>query len=106
MLYRPIDYFYGLADDNDLDAYRDVTAETLVELAAATPPEQYGPLPGLLIHPDLVPQVPERLIDRDLDHLERSQQPGGNWQDQHQLTQWYPLTTISNLVYLKRYGRL
>ena len=106
MLYRPVDYFYGLTDDNDLDAYREVTAETLVALAAAAPPEQYGTLLGLLTHPDLVPHVPEQLIDRDLDHLERGQQPGGNWQDQHQLTQWYPLTTISNLVYLKRYGRL
>ena len=26
MLYRPVDYFYGLTDDNDLDAYREVTA--------------------------------------------------------------------------------
>ena len=49
--------------------------------------------------------LPAGLPDRFLDVLSNAQQPEGNWLDQHNLPQWYPMTTINVLLALKRYGR-
>ena len=107
MAYHAFDFFFAIDAFPELDSYRQATVDNIVALAKALPDEQVHSLFAFAPTPDsLVAQaMPPSLISRCLDLLETSQQPDGHWLDQHNLPQWYTMTTINNLLALRRYGR-
>ena len=107
MAYHAVDYFFAIDDFPNLDAYRAATIENVIALAEKAPESQYYSLFAFAPEPEsLIANVlPAGLITTYLDYLESAQQADGSWVDQHNLPQWYPMTTINVLLALRRYGR-
>lgn len=106
MAYHPVDYFMNTRDFPDLERYQEATIAQVIALAEAAPEAQAPALLPFLAYPKLAERVPAALIERALDLLVDGQQEDGSWRDEHGLSQWYPFTTIGNLVFLRRHGRL
>ena len=107
MTYHAFDFFFALDDLPGLLAFRTATVDNILACAQTAPENQYdslfifAPTPGSMI----AQALPIGLTDRFLDVLLDAQQDEGHWLDQHNLPQWYPITTINVLLALKRYGR-
>lgn len=107
MAYHAFDFFFAIDDLPDLQNFRRATVDNIVACALAAPENQYDSLFVFAPTPDsmIARALPAGLTDRFIDALANAQQPEGNWLDQHNLPQWYPMTTINVLLALKRYGR-
>ena len=108
MAYHAVEFFFAVDDFPDLHTYRQAIIDNVIACAENAPENQYDSLFPFAPTPDstIAKAMPDGLIDRFLDHLETSQQEEGNWLDQHNLPQWYPMVTINTLLALRRYGRL
>lgn len=108
MAYHAFDFFFVIEDFPNLEMYQQAVIENIITCAEKAPPEQYDSLFSFAPKPDsmIAKALPDGLINRYLNHLETTQQEGGEWRDQHELPQWYPMATINSLLALKRYGRL
>ena len=84
------------------------TIDNIVACALAAPESQFDSVFAYAPTPDspIASALPAGFIDRCLDVLENGQQEDGHWVDQHNLPQWYPMTTINVLLALRRYGRI
>jgi len=107
MAYHAFDFFFAVDDFPELERFQQATVDNIVACAEAAPENQYDSLFVFAPTPDsmIARALPAGLLDRFLDALSNAQQPEGNWLDQHNLPQWYPMTTINVLLALKRYGR-
>lgn len=107
MAYHTFDFFFAVADLPDLERFRQATVDNIVACAIAAPENQYDSLFAFAPSPDamIADALPDGLLDRCLDSLADAQRDEGHWLDQHNLPQWYPMTTINVLLALKRYGR-
>ena len=107
MAYHAYDFFFAIDAFPKLDSYRQASVDNIVALAQAMPDSQCDSLFAFAPTPDSIvaEALPPALILRCLDLLENSQQPAGHWLDQHNLPQWYTMTTINVLLALRRYGR-
>lgn len=107
MLYHAYDYFMNDDGFPNVEIYRETTRARIIELIKAAPKEQYDTIFLFAPTPDspIAQQIPE-VIQKALDSIESQQQEDGCWHDQHNLPQWFPMTTINNLLTLQRYGRL
>jgi len=107
MAYHAFDFFFAVDDFPELERFQQATVDNIVACAEAAPENQYDSLFVFAPTPDsmIARALPAGLPDRFLDALSDAQQPEGNWLDQHNLPQWYPMTTINVLLALKRYGR-
>lgn len=106
MLYHAYDYFMNDLDFPHGTAHREATIARIIELIKSAPEEQYGSIFMFAPQPDseIAKRIPE-IIQQALDVIESQQEEDGSWHDQHNLAQWFPMTTINNLLTLKRYGR-
>lgn len=103
MLYHPYDYFLNVPGHDDLLA---ATVEQIVKLTRQIPENQYHSLMSFAMTPDSpVAQAAPDLIQTALDYLAVTQREDGSWNDQHDLAQWRPFVTISNLLALRNHGR-
>ncbi len=106
MAYHANDFFFAVEAMPNLEQYRQATLDNIVACATAAPENQldtvfaFAPAPDSLV----ANALPTGFIDRCLDVLARGQQTEGHWLDQHNLPQWYPMTTINVLLALRRYG--
>jgi len=107
MAYHAFDFFFAIDELPNLQAFRSATIDNIVACASAAPDNQYDSLFVFAPSPDsmIARALPSGLADRFIDALSKAQQAEGHWLDQHNLTQWYPMTTINVLLALKRYGR-
>ncbi len=107
MAYHAFDYFFAIDEFPDLARFRNATIENIVACAASAPENQLDSIFVFAPRPDsmIARALPEGLLERSLDLLSNAQQDDGHWRDQHNLPQWYPMTTINVLLALKRYGR-
>ena len=107
MAYHAVDFFFAVEEFPNLEDYRQATIENVAACAVQAPESQYDSLFSFAPRPDslIASALPEGLLGRYLDVLQKAQQDDGQWQDQHGLPQWYPMTTINVLLALKRYGR-
>lgn len=107
MAYHAFDFFFAVDDLPDLERFQGATVDNIVACAIAAPANQYDSLFAFAPCPDsmIAGALPHGLLDRCLDSLAEAQQDAGHWLDQHNLRQWYPMTTINVLLALKRYGR-
>ncbi len=107
MAYHAVDFFFAVDDLPDLANFRRATIDNVVACALQAPAEQYDSIFAFAPTSDSVvaQALPAGLLDRFLDVLSGSQQEDGHWDDQHNLPQWYPMTTINVLLALRRYGR-
>ncbi len=108
MAYHAFDFFFAVDDMPGLQRFQEATIQNILNCALAAPVEQLATVFTFAPSPDSViaQRLPRAFIERCLDTLESSQEAGGNWRDQHNLPQWYPMTTINSLLALRRYGRL
>ena len=108
MAYHAFDFFFAVEDLPGLARLRQATIDNIVACALAAPDNQVDSLFTFAPTPDsLIAQaLPAGFIDRCLDLLAAGQQEQGHWRDQHDLPQWFPMTTINVLLALRRYGRL
>ncbi len=108
MAYHAADFFFAVDDLPGLDRLRQATIDNVVACALAAPENQAHSLFAFAATPDslFAQALPEGFIDRCLDLLLTSQQEQGHWRDQHDLPQWFPMTTINVLLALRRFGRL
>ncbi|MCI0710403.1 MAG: hypothetical protein L0154_09605 [Chloroflexi bacterium] len=108
MNYHANDYFFNVQDFPELKAHRQATIDNIVRCAKVAPESQYGAIFSFARMPDHVvtKALPADLVDKALDLLASFQQPEGHWKDEHGLTQWYPYSTITNLLTLRRFNRL
>ncbi|MBZ0296344.1 MAG: hypothetical protein K8L99_27535 [Anaerolineae bacterium] len=108
MMYHQIDYFLHVQDFPDAESYRVATIGNITACAQDMPEKQYYVLLQFAPKPDsvLAIELPNHLIERSLDYLMEAQQEDGHWNDEHNLPQWFPYTTITVLNALKNYGRL
>ncbi|MCA9882798.1 MAG: hypothetical protein KC708_07510 [Anaerolineae bacterium] len=107
MAYHPYDYYTAIEDAPEHDVCLQATYNRLAELAQSMPIEQAYSLFAFVPRPDapLAKMIPD-VVEKALDHLEKTQESEGHWRDQHGLAQWYPMVTIGNLYALKQFGRL
>ncbi len=107
MAYHAVDYFFAVDDFPRLDDFRRATIENVIACAEKAPESQYDSLFAFAPEPDstIAKALPKGLITKFLDHLESAQRDDGGWVDQHNLPQWYAMTTINVLLALRRYGR-
>ena len=107
MAYHAFDFFFAVDDLPKLADFQQATVDNLVACAIALPENQLDSLFAFAPAPDsmIARALPAGLPDRCLDSLSDAQQDEGHWLDQHNLPQWYPMTTINVLLALKRYGR-
>ena len=107
MAYHAFDFFFAVDELPDLEQFRQATIDNIVACAEAAPPSQYDSLFVFAPNRDsmIARALPGGLLDRFLDHLSNAQQEEGHWRDQHNLPQWYSMTTINVLLALRRYGR-
>jgi hypothetical protein len=108
MAYHAFDYFMNVEDFPDLGTYREAMVQNIVACAENAPEGQYGTVSMFAPTPKspLAQRLPKALLKRALDYLMDTQREDGSWKDEHDLPQWFPYTTIRNLLTLKRYGRL
>ena len=107
MAYHAVDFFFTIDEFPDLALYRQATVENVVECAQNAPKSQYDSLFAFAPTPDAIitRALPAGLLQRYLDVLEHAQTDAGCWVDQHDLQQWWPMTTINVLLALQRFGR-
>ena len=107
MAYHAFDFFFAVDELPDLEEFRRATVDNIVACAVAAPENQCDSLFAFAPTPEsmIAEALPDGLIDRNLDVLANAQKEGGHWVDQHDLPQWYPMTTINALLALRRYGR-
>ena len=107
MAYHAFDFFFAVEDIPHLDAFRQATIDNILDCARKLPESQYDSLFAFAPTPDAViaRALPAGFIDNCLDVLADAQQADGHWLDQHNLPQWYPMTTINVLLALRRFGR-
>lgn len=107
MAYHAFDFFFAVDDLPNLGDFQGATVDNIVACAIAAPENQYDSLFAFAPAPDamIARALPAGLLDRCLESLADAQQDEGHWLDQHNLPQWYPMTTINVLLALKRYGR-
>ena len=107
MAYHAFDFFFAIDDLPGLEDLREATIDNVVACALAAPDNQVDSLFAFAPAPDalIAKALPAGFIDRCLDLLESTQQEQGHWRDQHNLRQWFPMTTINVLLALRRYGR-
>ena len=107
MAYHAVDFLFSIDDFPDLDKYRRTTIDNVIACAERAPENQYDSLFAFAPQPDstIAKAMPAGLLGRYLDVLENAQQDDGHWLDQHELPQWWPMTTINVLLALRRYGR-
>lgn len=107
MAYHAVDFFFAIDDFPRLDEYRRATVDNVIACAKKAPESQYDSLFAFAPEPDapIAKALPAGLVTRFLDHLESAQGEDGSWVDQHNLPQWYPMTTINVLLALRRWGR-
>ena len=108
MAYHAFDFFFAVDDLPGLPRFRQATIDNIVTCALAAPDKQLDTVFAFAPRPDsaIAQALPADFIERCLNVLENSQQEEGHWLDQHDLPQWYPMTTINVLLALRRYGRL
>ena len=108
MAYHAHDFFFAIDDLPGLRRFRQATIDNIVACALAAPESQFDSVFTFAPTPDslIASALPASFIDRCLDVLENGQQEDGHWVDQHNLPQWYPMTTINVLLALRRYGRI
>ncbi len=108
MAYHVFDFFFAVSDLPGLQRFRQATVDNIVTCALAAPEKQLDTVFTFAKTPDspIARALPAEFIERCLNVLENSQQEEGHWLDQHELPQWYPMTTINVLLALRRYGRL
>lgn len=107
MAYHTVDFFFAISDFPDLNRYRQATVDNVIACAEHAPENQCYSLFPFAPTPDspIAKAMPPGLLTRFLDVLENAQQPEGHWVDQHNLRQWWTMTTINVLLALRRYGR-
>ncbi len=107
MAYHAFDFFFAVDDLPGLQSFRQATVDNILACAIAAPDNQVDSLFVFALTPDsaIANALPPGFIDRCLDVLTNAQQEEGHWLDQHNLPQWYPMTTINVLLALRRYGR-
>lgn len=107
MNYRAFDYFMNVPEFPDLEVHQQATREQIVECARQAPENQYAGIFGFCQKPadEFTKYCPLELIERGLTYIMDTQHDDGAWHDEHGLAQWYPATTIGNLVVLRRYGK-
>ena len=108
MAYHAHDFYYAIDDFPHLAQLRQATIDNIVACAEAMPAAQFESIFHFAPTPDsrVARALPPGLLERCLDALASGQQAEGHWVDQHDLPQWYPITTINALLALRRYGRL
>ena len=108
MAYHAYDFFFAVDDLPGLSSFRQATIENIVACALAAPENQFVTVFTFAPRPDsmIAGALPNGFLDRCLDGLANAQQAEGQWVDQHNLPQWYPMTTINALLALRRYCRL
>lgn len=108
MAYHTVDFFFTIKDFPNLETYQHATIDNVITCAEKAPENQYDSLLSFAPYPDspIAKALPDGLLNRFLDTLENAQQEDGNWLDQHNLPQWYPMVTINVLLGLRRHGRL
>jgi hypothetical protein len=106
MAYHAYDYFMNTADVPNIEAYRTATIENIVDCASKAPEKQYTSLFRFAPTPEspVARAMPPDLLRRFVDYLASTQQDNGGWRDQHDLPQWYPYTTVTNLLALRNFG--
>ena len=107
MAYHAFDFFFAADDFPELEQFRQATVDNIIACALKAPADQYDSLFAFAPRPDsmVARALPDGLLDRCLDTLAEGQQDDGYWRDQHNLPQWYAMTTINVLLALRRYGR-
>ena len=107
MAYHAFDFFFAVDVLPGLQQFRQATIDNVVACALAAPDNQVDSLFSFAPSPDslVARALPDGFIDRCLDLLTDGQQEQGHWLDQHNLPQWYPMTTINVLLALRRYER-
>lgn len=107
MSYHAVDFFFAIDDYPGLEQYRAATIANVLACARAAPESQYDSLFAFAPTPDsiIAKALPADLLVKYLDVLEQAQTDDGSWVDQHNLRQWWPMTTINVLLALQRYGR-
>ncbi len=107
MAYHAYDFFFAVDDLPNLADFQQATVDNIVACAIAAPENQVDSLFAFAPTPDsmIAGALPDGLLDRFLNSLSDGQQDEGHWLDQHNLPQWYPITTINVLLALKRHGR-
>ncbi len=107
MAYHTYDFFFAVDDLPNLADFQQATVDNIVACAIAAPENQVDSLFAFAPTPDsmIAGALPDGLLDRFLNLLSDGQQDEGHWLDQHNLPQWYPITTINVLLALKRHGR-
>ncbi len=108
MAYHAFDYFMNVQAFTNSADFRRATIDNIVNCAKSAPEKQYAVLFQFAPTPDspVAQALPPALIERYLDCLSESQRDDGGWDDEHDLLQWKPYTTIRVLLALQRYGRL
>jgi len=108
LAYHAHDYYFTIDEHPNLSECRAATLENIITCAEAAPDEQMYTLFHVAYDPDgsLTRILPSQLLDRALSVLESTQGEDGGWPDQHDLPQWFPSVTITNILMLKRFGRL
>lgn len=107
MAYHAFDFFFAVDDFPELERFRGATVDNIVDCAVKAPENQFDSLFAFAPTPDspIARALPDGLLGRFLDGLATSQRDAGHWVDQHDLPQWFPMTTINALLALRRYGR-
>ena len=108
MAYHAYDYFMNVDDFPDVDQFRAATVANIIKCAENLPRNQYYSFFSFAPGPEspVAQAAPPGLIDGFLDALESDQRDDGGWNDQHDLPQWRPFTTIQVMLALRRFGRL
>jgi hypothetical protein len=108
MNYHAYDYFFNVYDFPNVEVYQDATIENILRCAEAAPENQHYVFFNFARNPytPIALAADNRMIQRLLDTLERTQQEDGGWRDEHGLPHWFPWVTICNLLTLRAYGRL
>jgi hypothetical protein len=112
MAYHAYDYFYNEEDYPHIDELREATLDNIYTTALAH--EEQGELHKLFPFfqfangPDtfVAKNAPHGLIDRILNHFEKSQREDGGWDDEHGLAYWQPYFSTIILLALHRFGRV
>jgi len=112
MVYEAYDYFMNEDDFPEISKYREATLENIYQTALGH--EERGEMHKLFPFfqfangPESVvtQNAPEGLVERILDHFQRSQREDGGWDDEHGLPYWQPYFSTIILLALKRFGRI
>ncbi len=105
MAYHAHDYYMNVDDFPDVEQFRAATVDNIRACAEKMPEKQYGSLLAFAQPGSRVAAAMPDLVTRSLDYLMDTQREDGGWSDQHDLAQWFPMTTIGALCHLQRHGR-